>query len=823
MTDASGQSAAILRDNPLYGDALLFDMYMDALNGVLRNPEIRQACDDFAVSLATIRMKMAGNAASVLAAAPREFDVYREAIAQEPAGTGTGPAQVTHGRTLDRPDLMRVGVRGAFVVGALMTIGGAATLVLWAPMIALAEAGATLLVAAGSGWAFLRLFGDHYFRFLGYVQRGGIDLDIIRSQLIAAVSGTELLAHVRTLINEARQGRFGHVYSVLGAPGLSEVYDSTNQVPTRVAAELGELLDRFDGASIGVAGPRGSGKSTLVREYCDEVARGYGGYFEYEVLGWWRLRGILPGRQWSDLTCFVAAPVDYVARDFVLHLFAAFCRAVIGEYGPRPPGAPWSFAIVFWLRRAVSLLPPLLWRAVVCGAAGFALLHWKHTIARSLSVPMRWPEYAALAVVCLGALDFVRLAAVRIRRWARQLRGKDEHALATAARRHLSQVRYLQTYTSGWSGTLQLPWGNASGQYSRGVAQAEQPHSYPEIVDEFRNFARSVAAVTHLHGNRVFVGIDELDKIGSADQAEQFLNQIKGVFGIPHVYFMVSVSDDALAAFERRGLPLRNAFDSSFDEIMYVGPLSYDESRRLLYRRVIGLSEPFVALCHCLAGGLARDLIRAARRVVRVAVAIKNANPPPFISAEETEEQGVEDSAAYLLFQDRPEQPPPALAGITAEVIRDELLRKLRAVSSVVASNAGTGPACATGLYDTLYQIRQTLTLGRPVIDVVDLMTTAVPGEPPELTGVRLDFAAYAYYCATLQEVFNDRLDGERMIAATSVPPGPGSFDALAGARAAFSLDTLLAWRLITQCRKAWSLETREPGQTPAAGYSSGI
>jgi hypothetical protein len=680
-------------------------------------------------------------------------------------------------------------------------------------MRALLEAGVTLLVVAGAVWILPRLFGgDNYFRSLGFVERVGIDLDIIRAQLMAVVSGTEFLTQVRTLINEARQDKFGHHYSVAYAPGLSEIYDSLNQVPTRVAAELDELLDRFDGASIGVAGPRGSGKSTLIREYCDEEAYGPGDHSDYDPLDWWRLGGILPERRLADLRCFVAAPVEYVARDFVLHLFASFCRAVIGEYGPRPSGAPWSFAIVFWLRRSVSLLLPLLSRAIVCGAAGSALLYWRHPIASSLSVPVHWVEYAALAVACLGALDFVRVAAFRIRRWTRQLRGKDEHAIATAARRQLSQVRYLQTYTSGWSGTLQLPWSNASGQYSRSVAQAEQPRSYPEIVDEFRDFARRVAMVTNSHGNRVFIGIDELDKIGSADQVEQFLNQIKGVFGIPHVYFMVSVSDDALAAFERRGLPLRNAFDSSFDEIMYVGPLSYDESRRLLYRRVIGLSEPFVALCHCLAGGLARDLIRAARQVLRVAEAIKHANLPA-LSEEEAEEYGVEDSAAYLLFQDRPTRPPPALADVTAEIVRDELLRKLRAVSSVVASNASAAAASVTELHDTLHQIRQTLTLGQPVIDVVDRMTKPCQSEPPELTSVRLDFAAYAYYCATLQEVFNDKLDGARMIAATSVPPGPGSFDALAGARAAFTVDTLLAWRLITQCRKAWSLETREPGR----------
>src|SRR6266567_2650438 len=32
------------------------------------------------------------------------------------------------------------------------------------------------------------------------------------------------------------------------------------------------------------------------------------------------------------MRCVVAAPVDYVARDFVLHLFAVFCRAVVRRY-----------------------------------------------------------------------------------------------------------------------------------------------------------------------------------------------------------------------------------------------------------------------------------------------------------------------------------------------------------------------------------------------------------------------------------------------------------------------------------------------------------
>ena len=810
MTVSSGRPAFTGRGNPLFHDPALFDMYMKALNVVLRQPEIRQACDEFTLSPATLRMRMAASATRVLAAAPREFGAYLQA---DLTAVDSGPLKVTHGQDRDPRDFMRLIVRGTAVAGVLMIIAGGVSSAIWGPMATLAEAGASLLAAAGLLWAALRFLGGGLDSF-SFAQVGGIGLDITRWQLMAAVSGTELLAQVRTLVNDARLDRFGHQYSVAGAPGLSEVYDSANQVPTKVAAELDDLLGRFDGASIGVAGPRGSGKSTLIRHYCDEIPDD-GNDFEYGSFGFsWLSGAYLPGRRPADLRCFVAAPVDYVARDFVLHLFATFCRAVIGRYGGRRNRVPRVIVAAFWLRRAGLLLLSLLWRAVLCAAVVLVLLHWKHAIARSMSVPVTWVNYTALAVIGLGALDFTRSAAVRITRWARQVRGKDEHALARAARQHLSRVRYLQTHTSGWSGTLQLPGSHAAGQYSRSMAQAEQPHSYPEIVDEFRNFARDAAADVHLRHNRVFIGIDELDKIGSAEQAERFLNEIKGIFGIPHLYFIVSVSDDALTAFERRGLPLRNAFDSSFDEIMHVGPLSYHESRRLLYRRVIGLSEPYAALCHCIAGGLARDAIRAARQVVRAAISISNADLPPITAPEDDDEDGVADSAVYLLFQSKPEQAPPTLSAIAAAVIQDELLRKLRAVSDVISNAA---PASASELRDTLYQISQTLTLGQSVIHIVDLMNGACHEEPTELTNLRLDFAAYAYFCATLQEVFTDQLDRERVIAATSLPPAPGSFDALASARAAFSVDTLLAWRLISQFRKAWSLETREPGQPAAA------
>jgi hypothetical protein len=284
-----------------------------------------------------------------------------------------------------------------------------------------------------------------------------------------------------------------------------------------------------------------------------------------------------------------------------------------------------------------------------------------------------------------------------------------------AARRHLANVRYLQTTTSGWSGSL--AFAGAGGQYSRATAQAEQPLSYPEIVAEFRGFARDVAAELYRGGARVFVGIDELDKIGAPEQAERFLNEIKGIFGIPHLYFMVSVSDDALTSFERRGLPLRDAFDSSFDEIIQVGPLSYTESRRLLYRRVIGLTEPYVAFSHCLAGGLARDLIRAARQIGRTSETFAGDSGP------ETAEPSWVDAdlifASRLLRDTAPRQ-TLTLSTICAAVVREEIRRKARAVARAAISAA---PGHGQELQDTLNHIARNLAAGEPALKIVDVVS----------------------------------------------------------------------------------------------------
>src|SRR6266571_5644153 len=202
----------------------------------------------------------------------------------------------------------------------------------------------------------------------------------------------------------------------------------------------------------------------------------------------------------------VAAPVDYAAKDFVLHLFATFCQAVIQKYGPERSRKDRMIQLFSWLKLVSSIAYSLLWRVIIFGGAVAALWRWQRSIAAHLSIQAGIVKYAAIVVICLGAVDFVRAMVRLVERWdlGREERDGDEQDLIASAKKQLAKVRYLQTRTSGLSGGVNLP-GGTQGQLARGISRAEQPLSYPEIVDQFRSFARSVASTVHKRGFRVFI------------------------------------------------------------------------------------------------------------------------------------------------------------------------------------------------------------------------------------------------------------------------------------------------------------------------------
>jgi hypothetical protein len=180
----------------------------------------------------------------------------------------------------------------------------------------------------------------------------------------------------------------------------------------------------------------------------------------------------------------------------------------------------------------------------------------------------------------------------------------------------LRRMRFLQTVSTEASVGVKRGFLDIGGRHARQLA--ERPSTLPELVASYRDFAEQVATWLQSRRRRspLLVCIDEVDRISRAEDAESFINDIKAIFGIKYCVYLVTVSEEALAGFERRVVRLRPALDSAFDEVLRLDIFTVSQSLELLRRHVVGFPDIFISLCHCLAGGIPRDLVREARALL---------------------------------------------------------------------------------------------------------------------------------------------------------------------------------------------------------------
>ncbi|SES15047.1 hypothetical protein SAMN05216188_12374 [Lentzea xinjiangensis] len=542
-------------------------------------------------------------------------------------------------------------------------------------------------------------------------------------------------------------------------------------------------VNRSMPGAVGLAGPRGAGKTTII---------------ERAVAGEFTRKGPMLG-------VLASAPVRYDARDFVLHLHAHVCRAVLdflsvserttgsetkrlwtrlrGRWVVRRTLSTWTRALVGSSVSAAAALgyaefvwgwtgdPAVLWRGAVSTAAqawsdlpGF-VLDWHVRIVPAVLAAL----YALEAVldlvfsVVLRLLVGLPVAAYRLseRLSSQEPRDPAHAALRAVAEQHMHRIRFLQTRTSGWSGKVSAPLGSDLG-LNRSLARAEQPWTHPEVVDRFRDFMELVVEVLGKGPERlsgIIIAIDELDKISDPEEAQRFLNEIKGVFGVPHCLFLVSMSDDALTAFERRGIPARDAFDSSFTTMIHVQPFTLVESRDWLKRRALGIPEPFVWLCHAMSGGLPRDL-------GRVAIALHD------LQAD-----------------------CPHLADVTRELVRQDLGLKVRAFAHAarVTRRAETGESAE--LQKLVKELQTAVTDPSRLTEIADRIWPDDKAPLSYAEELRAEAACYLIFCQTVDEFFR-HLDPEQEDMVDMVGD-------LARARLHMALDTQLARDLLQSLRSA--------------------
>lgn len=453
-----------------------------------------------------------------------------------------------------------------------------------------------------------------------------------------------LLSSLRREISDHTERVFSTELTISDAPGLKQLRAGHEHVETRADRQLAIISSGMEGGSIALSGPRGVGKTQLLRIFCEGDGRGVSG----------------------QLSIVEPVPVLFDRREFMLHLFYKLCDRVIQE-----------------------------------------------------------------------GLDTAQEAA-----------------------RHQSSIRYLQTHSD--EAALSAGWRSWSLSAKRATSLAQQPQTYPEIVDSLKRFLGRTALELDEHNRRLVIGIDELDRIEPAATARTFLNELKAVFDVPKCLFVLSVSDEALREAELAPVGRRDAFDSAIDEIIRVEPLDQRTAEKLLSRRVVGLPVPFTALFHCMSGGMPRDLLRTARAAISYAT-------------YESEEQSRSLAAVAASLVNRERDRIANAAGGPAEPA--ELAQLFRA--DVIAEHGGLGE------------------LGRVIHEQA--------GTTGDRARMGATLANRAYHLDTVLRFFTTDLDRDRITRA-SAPAFAGSFAALARAQREIGTADTLARSTLQRFRSAWSL-----------------
>ncbi|MFD5776602.1 P-loop NTPase fold protein [Streptomyces fungicidicus] len=549
--------------------------------------------------------------------------------------------------------------------------------------------------------------------------------------------------------------------------GLRDLHNPRYVVNSAAEAQMKLRMNQIEGGTIAVCGPRGAGKTTLLKMCSTE---------QQDSL--------------RDLAVFIGAPAEYSPHEFLLTLFDEVCTGYLKWSGAGEPDLDvfrprrrrrMTIAVsagLHALRRLlrlvlalaalfVGLLPAIGWlKGELFSSAGLAFARRSGTSLRD-TVVGAWEDHPWIAGFLLVMLGLRLLPPLRQRRRA-------EPSLDDICVRHLARLHTMQNTTSGL--TLALPQflGIGSGATSaRSVSSL--PFTFPELVAEYRGLLAGIADEAAREGVRVVIAIDELDRLGDTETARRFLGQIKAVFGLRNVYYLVSVAEDVGAAFARRSLPHRDATDSSIDDTFYVPPRTLGESEQILARRASGLGPPsLVSLAHVLSGGIPRDLIRYTRRLV--------------------EPNG--DSG------------PRKLEHLARQVIGEELANSLEGFRTLLAL-MGAGPESGPLMHRLHALARALHSTQRP--DEADLeFTIRELVNDPEADALRHEVVAFTYFALTLLQVFGRPGFEERRRQGRS-KGAEGELERLAEGRRELAVSTYSAQLLLDRFRVAWELPLLTP------------
>lgn len=326
-----------------------------------------------------------------------------------------------------------------------------------------------------------------------------------------------------------------------------------------------------NGGSYGLSGPRGAGKSWLMLRAIDEA----------------RAPEYPEGRRGIGL--WYPSPSEYNALSFLASLSDALANEIERTFLVRSPFFDEPASVRFAVTATALYL--------------LALSYFGYPVGASLSTSVSTLLGAlALGLVMFTFWRFVSKVVASRRPGAGLLR----EAATMRAR-----ARYTSTLREGSElGAEGGRWVVGKWKSSREQELVERPSTLSSLVNDFRALAEHAGR----EAGRVVIAIDELDKMDDPRKVKDLLRDIKGVFDVPHVHFLVSVSDEAARSLNLGALTGRSEFNSSFYTVIELPPVSPSGCTQLLEHRA-GVDLAVARVLGVLAGGNPREVLRLAEAV----------------------------------------------------------------------------------------------------------------------------------------------------------------------------------------------------------------
>lgn len=388
---------------------------------------------------------------------------------------------------------------------------------------------------------------------------------------------------------------------------LSSRVEEYERIITRYRPAVELHMLRSGGAAVGITGERGTGKSELLRSFCDATV------------------GRATVKDGGTIGVVVAVPAAFQGAQFLTLVAERLARAVPGYRTPEKRQEQRKFRLILAVSTILSVILIPLGLLIYYGQ----LSQWRLTDHElglvTVSAGLVLAEVSLIIFMVSVMRRFVwgkergvplKRRRTRVRK-PRRTRASLLPAGSAAARSSLGRdaehlmlrLKYAETVTSQGEGSVS--GGGVGFKIGGQRTLSSIPLSEASLISEIETLSDRLAE----EGYRIIIGIDEMDKLEAGQSTEDFLNSIKQLFSISSCSFLVSVSSSAWVRFVQRGVNVRDALDSSLDAIEQIGALDFLETRSLILHRREAMSDTEILFCYVLAGGFPREVMRCAQSI----------------------------------------------------------------------------------------------------------------------------------------------------------------------------------------------------------------